>query len=147
MMAGSIIATIITIHIPRNDAPAPSQLCPGILIHAMDMVQPPAIGMPPDIDPQKSTVTATLAANKSAQPVRNRHSRADAGRRTSTEAGSSALIPVVVAHPGLREFQRFLVAPFRNQIEIVISGIQHVDSARIGRIGVEDCASFVLVKN
>src|SRR5262249_45553406 len=110
-MDGSIIATIITIHIPRNDAPAPSQLCPGIFIHAMDMVQPPAIGMPaPDMAPPQATVPATLATNKSAQPVRNRHSGADAGRGTSSEALSSVLIPVVVAHPGLREFQRLLVA-------------------------------------
>jgi hypothetical protein len=41
------MATIITTHIPKNEAAAPSQVCPGILIHAIDMVQPPAIAMPP----------------------------------------------------------------------------------------------------
>jgi hypothetical protein len=44
------MATIMTIHIPMKAAAAPGQVCPGILIHAMDMVQPPGIGMPPDMD-------------------------------------------------------------------------------------------------
>jgi hypothetical protein len=47
---GIIMATIITTHIPMNAAAAPSQDCPGILIQAMDMVQPPGMGMPPDMD-------------------------------------------------------------------------------------------------
>jgi hypothetical protein len=47
------MATIITIHIAMNEAAAPSQLCPGIRIHAIDMVQPPGIRIPPDIDPHK----------------------------------------------------------------------------------------------
>ncbi len=32
-------------HMPRNDAAAPSQVCPGIRIQAIDIVQPPGIGM------------------------------------------------------------------------------------------------------
>jgi len=39
---GSIIATIITTHMPRNDAAAPGHVCPhvcpGICIHASDIV-------------------------------------------------------------------------------------------------------------
>jgi hypothetical protein len=42
---GSIIATIITTHMPRNDAAAPGHACPGIRIHAIDIVQPPGIGI------------------------------------------------------------------------------------------------------
>jgi len=37
---GSIIATIIRPTIPRNDAAAPGHVCPGIRIHAIDIVQP-----------------------------------------------------------------------------------------------------------
>jgi hypothetical protein len=35
---GSIIATIITSHIPTNDAPAATHVCPGIRIHTIDIV-------------------------------------------------------------------------------------------------------------
>jgi hypothetical protein len=31
----------------RNDAAAPGHVCPGIRIHAIDIVQPPGIGIPP----------------------------------------------------------------------------------------------------
>jgi hypothetical protein len=44
---GSIIATIITTHMRRNDAAAPGQVCPGIRIHAIDIVQRPGIGISP----------------------------------------------------------------------------------------------------
>jgi hypothetical protein len=66
---GSIIATIIRTHIPRNEAAAPGQLCPGIRIHAIDIVQPPGIGIPPisDMDPHQAIVTAVLAAKRSAE--------------------------------------------------------------------------------
>ena len=68
---GSIIATIITIHMPRNDAAAPGQVCPGIRIHAIDIVQPPGIGIPPiaDMDAHKAIVTAVLAAKRSAETL------------------------------------------------------------------------------
>jgi hypothetical protein len=46
------MAIIITIHMTMNDAAASIQVCPGIRIQAMDMVQPPGMGMPPAIDPQ-----------------------------------------------------------------------------------------------
>jgi hypothetical protein len=42
---GSIIATIMVIHIVANIAPAPSHPCPGIRIHAIPIVQPPGIGI------------------------------------------------------------------------------------------------------
>src|SRR6266436_1153185 len=66
---GSIIATIITAHIPRNDAAAPVHVCPGIRIQAIDIVQPPGIGIPPiaDMDSHQPIVNAALAAKSSAE--------------------------------------------------------------------------------
>src|SRR5712672_2768294 len=66
---GSIIATIITTHMPRNDAAAPDHVCPGIRIHAIDIVQPPGIGISPnaDMDAHQTIVTAALAAKSSAE--------------------------------------------------------------------------------
>src|SRR5918996_5728560 len=71
---GSIIATIITIHMPRNDAAAPDHDCPGIRIHAIDIVQPPGIGIPAiaDIDPHHATVSAALHTNSSAVTTKKR---------------------------------------------------------------------------
>src|SRR5467141_5279740 len=66
---GSIIATIITTHMPRNDAAAPVHVCPGMRIHAIDIVQPPGIGISPipDMDAHQTIVTAALAAKSSAE--------------------------------------------------------------------------------
>src|SRR5687767_12044874 len=67
--AGSIIAIIITTHVVRNDAVVPSQVCPGMRIHAIDIVQPPGIGIPAvaDIDAHRATVSAALARKSSPQ--------------------------------------------------------------------------------
>src|SRR5437773_7072862 len=67
---GSIIATIITAHMPRNDAAAPGHVCPGLRIHAIDIVQPPGIGISPitDMEAHQTIVTAALAAKSSAEP-------------------------------------------------------------------------------
>src|ERR1700726_1294065 len=66
---GNIIATIITTHMPTNDAAAPGQVCPGIRIHAIDIVQPPGIGISPiaDMDAHQTIVTAALPAKSSAE--------------------------------------------------------------------------------
>src|SRR5215813_4828505 len=66
---GSIIATIITTHMPRNDAAASGHVCPGIRIHAIDIVQPPGIGISPiaDMDAHQRIVAAALAAKSSAE--------------------------------------------------------------------------------
>jgi hypothetical protein len=66
---GSIIATIITIHIPRKDAAAPSHVWSGISIQAIDIVQPPGIGISPiaDMEPHQTIVTTALAAKSSAE--------------------------------------------------------------------------------
>src|SRR3979490_1135073 len=54
---------------PRNDAAAPGHVCWGIRIHAVDIVQPPGIGISPiaDMDAHQTIVTATLAAKSSAE--------------------------------------------------------------------------------
>ncbi len=45
---------------PRNDAAAPGHVCPGIRIHAIDIVQPPGIGISPiaDMDVHQTIVSA-----------------------------------------------------------------------------------------
>ena len=50
---GSIIATIIASHMSRNSVADANQLCPGIRIHIMDMVQPPGISNSQHIERQK----------------------------------------------------------------------------------------------
>src|SRR5580692_3749760 len=63
---GSIIDTIIATHMPRNEAAAPGQLCSGIRIQSIDIVQPPGILISPivDMDAHPRTVTAALTAKK-----------------------------------------------------------------------------------
>src|SRR5919204_5307752 len=82
---GSIIATIITTHTPRNDAAAPGHVCPGIRIHAIDIVQPPGIDISPiaDMDVHQTIVTAALAAKSSAEAASNacREARSEDMRR------------------------------------------------------------------
>jgi hypothetical protein len=58
---------------PRNDAAAPDHVCPGIRIHAIDIVQPPGIGIPAiaDIDAHQAIVSAALAANSDAEMPKN----------------------------------------------------------------------------
>jgi hypothetical protein len=54
---------------PRNDAAAPGHVWPGIRIHAIDIVQPPGIGIRPiaDMEVQQRIVSVALAAKASAQ--------------------------------------------------------------------------------
>ncbi len=54
---------------PRNDAAAPGHVCPGIRIYAIDIVQPPGIGISPiaDMDALQTIVAAALAAKSSAE--------------------------------------------------------------------------------
>jgi hypothetical protein len=70
---GSIIATIITTHMPRNVAAAPGQDWPGIRIHAIDIVQPPGIGIAPiaDMDEHHTIVITVLAAKSNAEVPTN----------------------------------------------------------------------------
>jgi hypothetical protein len=54
---------------PTNDAAAPGHVCSGIRIHAIDIVQPPGIGISPiaDMDAHQKVVSAVLAAKSSAE--------------------------------------------------------------------------------
>jgi hypothetical protein len=63
---------------PRNDAAAPGHVCPGIRIHAIDIVQPPGIGISPiaDMDAHPKIVAAALAAKSSAEMPKNARSEA-----------------------------------------------------------------------
>jgi hypothetical protein len=89
---GSIIATIITVHMPRNDAAAPGHVCSGILIQAIDIVQPPGIGISPiaDIDPHHAIVTAVLAAKRSAEAPKNSRSDPIVAMLTNWPVGGHA---------------------------------------------------------
>ncbi len=62
------MATIITVHMPRKDAAAPVHVCPGIRIHAIDIVQPPGIGISliADMDAHEWIVATVLATKSSA---------------------------------------------------------------------------------
>src|SRR4051812_34631429 len=53
----------------RNDTAAPGLVCPGIRIQAIDIDQPPGMGISPmlDIDAHQTAVSAPLAAKSSAE--------------------------------------------------------------------------------
>src|SRR6266516_880932 len=145
---GSIIATIITAHMPRNDAAATDHVCPGIRIHAIDIVQPPGIGILPiaDMDAHQMIVTAALAAKSSAEtPKKARwEARSEAMRREISRPAvaprhprlRSALVVLVVAAPP----DAGLVAPLGGAVEPLVHAPEAVQSARIGGIGVVDDA-------
>ena len=65
----------------RNDAAAPGHVCPGIRIHAIDMVQPPGIAIPltADMDAHQAIVTAALAAKSRAEMPKKARSDARSG--------------------------------------------------------------------
>src|SRR5262245_43906486 len=73
---------------PRNDAAAPGHVCPGISIHALDIVQPPGIGISPiaDMDAHHRVVSAALAAKSSAETPKKAwwETRSEAMRRDTT---------------------------------------------------------------
>src|SRR5262245_14921043 len=101
---GIIIATIITTHMPRNVPAVPTHVWSGIRIHAIDIVQPPGIGMSSmaDMEPHHAIVIAALATKTSADTPRNARSvdRSNAmarGRATTTM--TSAPVLVVAAPP------------------------------------------------
>src|SRR5262245_37978978 len=118
----------MTTHMPRNDAAAPGHVCPGIRIHAIDIVQPPGIAMPPiaDMDAHQTIVTAALPAKSSAEMPRS-------ARSVPTTTTRSTLVLVAAPPPDAR-----LVAPLGGAVEPLVHAPQAVESARIGGIGVVD---------
>src|SRR5262245_57525841 len=101
-------------HIAMNMPAAPSQLCPGMRIHAIDIVQPPGIGMPPDIDPHHQSVAPALARKRT--PLVAKKSRSV---RAPSPRARSVLVFVVAAYPELREVMSLLIAALGNQVEEV----------------------------
>src|ERR1700737_2239182 len=86
--------------------------------------------------------------NGTNRPCRQRWRRT-AGRwpsRTLASAPRLVLVLIVVPDPGLRG-ARVFIPPFRNQVEVVIGRVHHVDSASVGRVGVEQRAVLVFVKD
>jgi hypothetical protein len=71
---GTTHPTIITTHMPRNDAAALGHVCPAIRIHAIDIVQPPGIGIPAiaDMDAHQTIGNAALAAKSSPRDAEKR---------------------------------------------------------------------------
>ena len=57
---------------PRNDAAAPSHVCPGIRIHVIDIVQSPGISISPiaDMDVDQTLVISELATKSSAETLK-----------------------------------------------------------------------------
>src|SRR5712664_3589508 len=95
---GSIIATIITTHIPRNDAAAPGHVCPGIRIHAIVIIQPPGIGISPiaGMDAHQTIVAAVLAAKRSAETPRKACSDARSEAMRRERLGATLLLVQIV---------------------------------------------------
>src|SRR5206468_4232771 len=133
---------------PRNEAAPPGHVCPGIRIHAIDIVQPPGIVISPiaDMDAHQTIVTVVLAANSRAETpkkarceTRSYSMRGEISRLrnygTTTTRRSALLILVAAAKPEAR-----LVASVGGAIEPLVHAPEAVQSARIGGIGVVDDA-------
>src|SRR5262245_35282715 len=99
---------------PRNDAAAPSHVCPGRRIQAMDIVHPPGIGISgiAAIAAHQMIVPAVLAANSSADAAQKRE--------------RSALVVFVMTAPP----QSLLVASQRRAVEPLVHAPQSVQPAR-----------------
>src|SRR6267143_2416625 len=133
---------------PRNDAAVAGHVCPGIRIHAINIVQPPGIGISPiaDLDAQQTTVTVALAAKSSAETPKNAcwEARSEAMRREISRPAvaprqprlRSALGVLVVAAPP----EARLIAPVGCAVEPLVHAPKAVQSPRIGGIGVVDDA-------
>src|SRR5580658_7808584 len=142
---GSIIATIITTHMPRKDAAAPSHVCPRIGIHAIDIAQSPGIGISPiaDMEAHQTMVAAALAAKSSAETPKKARSEASSPTMPAPllqefntfMAGSALAVLVVAAPPDAR-----LAAPLGGAIEPLVHAPEAVQSARIGGISMVDDA-------
>src|SRR5260221_1003076 len=126
---GSIIATIIMIHIPRNDAAAAGHVCPGLRIHAIVIAQPPGIGIAPiaDMDAHQTIVTAAPTAK----------SNAETPRSACREARSALVILIMSVPPQAR-----LAAPLGGPVEALIHPPDAVQSTLICGIGVVEDTSF-----
>jgi hypothetical protein len=96
---------------PSNEAAAPAHVCPGIRIHAIDIVQPPGISIPPtaDLGAHQTIVDVALAANSSEETARTACAafRSESLRRKIHSPAVIACVPpsgacVVVVRSGCR---------------------------------------------
>ena len=142
------MATIITAHIPENDVAALAHVCPGIRIHAIDIVQPPGIGISPmdDMDAHQEVVKLALTTKSSAETPRKACSenlwetmdgdlpfcRSAAANMTFT----SPLAVLVVPPPPHARF----VPTFGCAVEPLVHAPDAVDAAGIRGISVIDNA-------
>src|SRR5262249_37666471 len=114
-------------------------------IQTIDIVQPPGMGIPPDIDRAQATVAAALAANRTATV--SARPRSPVGPSLSAPPSApSVRIAIVVPHPGLRELECLFVAAPGREVEDVVGGVQEVDAPGVGRVRVEDVAPRVPVE-
>src|SRR5258708_14872573 len=129
---GSTMATIITTHMPRNDAAGSGRVCPGIRIQAIDIAPPPGSGISPiaAMDAHQTIVTAALAAKSSAETPKKARWEA---RSTTTTTPSALVVLIVAAPPNAR-----LVAPLWGAVEPLVHAPEAVQSPRIRGIGVID---------
>src|SRR5262245_53992363 len=123
---------------PRKVAAAPSHVCPGIRIHAIDIVQPPGIGIPaiPDIDAHDAIVSAALPVKRSAAMPRNAPSEA----MLRAIPGSALVVLVVAPPPCLEELEPVLVPAPRGEVEELVGPHQGLDATGVGGVGVVDGA-------
>src|SRR5689334_10805328 len=112
----------------RNDAAAPVQVLPGIRIHAIDMVQPPGMGISPidDMDAHQATVAAALAANNSAATPKKVRWEARSDVIYIISRGSALAVLVVPAPPNAG-----LVASFGSAVEPLVHAPEAVQPARV----------------
>src|SRR5207237_6653426 len=76
------------------------------------------------------------------------NSSADVTRNGRSPIDTSLLsVTVVMADPRLRKLQAILVATFRNNVEVVIGGVENIDPARPRRVRVKDAAVLVFVED
>jgi hypothetical protein len=107
---------------PTNDAAALSHVCPGVGIHAVDIVQPPGIGIAPivDMDPHQAVVSSAHDAKSSAEVPKNVCCEVLAkamvrdllSRNCAVTITSSVAVLVVPAPP-----EAGLVTPLRGAVE------------------------------
>src|SRR5829696_3031037 len=116
----------MTTHMARKDAAAPGHVCPGIRIHAIDIVQPPGIGMVPiaDIDAHHPIVIAALTAKSSVETPRK--VRSERWVDVMGRLGSALVVLVVTPPP-----DALLVAPQWSAIEPLVHPPDAVQSARV----------------
>src|SRR5512140_3564671 len=79
---------------PRKDAAAPGHVCPGIRTHAIDIVQPPGIGISPivDIDLHQTMVIVALTAKSKAETPKKARRKARSPTRRC-EIFHSTVVP------------------------------------------------------